>query len=223
MSTLQESLKFLLELKENNNREWMEANKKRYQSVRAGFEGMIADLIQKIGAFDADIAGLQVKECVFRINRDVRFSNDKSPYKITFSAYIGKGGKKAEKAGYYLQISPAGSFLAGGRFMPASEDLKKIRQEIDYNADAFLQLIQAPDFKKYFGTLSGEALARAPKGYPLDHPLVDYLKKKSFLMEYPITKTPDSFEALSQEAAQVFKAMKPLNDFLNAAVEWVED
>ena len=102
MSTLQDSLKFLSELKENNSREWMEANKKRYQSVRAGFEEMVTSLIQKIGAFDPDIAGLQVKECVFRINRDVRFSNDKSPYKITFSAYIGKGGKKAEKAGYYL-------------------------------------------------------------------------------------------------------------------------
>lgn len=223
MSTLQDSLKFLSELKENNSREWMEANKKRYQSVRAGFEEMIASLIQKIGAFDPDIAGLQVKECVFRINRDVRFSNDKSPYKITFSAYIGKGGKKAEKAGYYLQISPAGSFLAGGRFMPSSEDLKKIRQEIDYNADAFLQLMQAADFKKYFGSLSGEALARAPKGYPIDHPMVDFLKMKSFLMEFPLAKAPASYEELSQQAAQVFKAMKPMNDFLNAAVEWVED
>lgn len=213
-------LSFLADLAQNNTRDWMQAHKKVYQQAKKDFEVLTTDVIEEVVAFDPGIEGLTAKDCVFRLNRDIRFSKDKSPYKLNFGASITKGGRKSHWAGYYLQIQPGGeSFMAGGSYMPASENLAKIRQEIDYNPDDFRKLLAADDFKKYFGELTGESVKTSPKGYSRDNPNIDLLRRKSFIMWHKITDKQVTSKNYKRLIAQVFQAMKPLNDFLNTAME----
>lgn len=213
-------LSFLADLAQNNTRDWMQEHKKVYQQAKKDFEVLITDIIEEVAAFDPNIEGLTAKDCVFRLNRDIRFSKDKSPYKLNFGASITKGGRKSHWAGYYLQIQPGGeSFMAGGSYMPASENLAKIRQEIDYNADDFRKLLAADDFKKYFDELTGESVKTSPKGYSKDNPNIDLLRRKSFIMWHKITDKQVTSKNYKKLIVQVFQAMKPLNDFLNTAME----
>ena len=213
-------LSFLTDLAQNNTRDWMHANKKVYQQAKQDFEALTIELIDEMVAFDPDIEGLVAKDCVFRLNRDIRFSKDKSPYKLNFGASITKGGRKSHWSGYYVQIQPNGeSFMAGGSYMPASENLAKIRQEIDYNADEFRKLIAADDFKKYFGELMGEQVKTSPKGYKKDNPNIDLLRYKSFTMWHKITDKQVLGKNYKKQILEVFQAMKPVNDFLNTAME----
>ncbi|OJJ15855.1 TIGR02453 family protein [marine bacterium AO1-C] len=213
-------LNFLTDLAQNNNRDWMHENKKVYQQAKKDFEALTTEIIEEIAAFDPAIEGLTAKDCVFRLNRDIRFSKDKSPYKLNFGASITKGGRRSHWAGYYLQIQPNGeSFMAGGSYMPAGENLAKIRQEIDYNADDFRKLLEADDFKKYFKELEGESVKTAPKGYKKDNPNIDLLRRKSFIMWHKITDKQVRAKDYKKLIVNVFQAMKPVNDFLNVAME----
>ena len=133
--------KFLNDLAQHNEREWMQEHKESYLESKATVSVLVGNLIDQIGQFDSGIPGLTLKDCMFRINRDIRFSNNKAPYKINFGAAITPGGRKTGNPTYYLHISPGKSMLAGGVYMPDAVHLKKIRQEIDYNADGL---------KKYF-------------------------------------------------------------------------
>ena len=102
-----EIMQFLTELKQNNNREWFQANKNRYDSLRKGFIDEVQQLIDRIALFDPEIAGLEAKDCLFRIYRDIRFSPDKTPYKIHFAAYMAScGGRGSERGGYYIHLEP---------------------------------------------------------------------------------------------------------------------
>ncbi len=207
-------LDFLSSLAKNNNREWFLSEQDTYLECRRQFTEFINRLIEEIGVFDSTLAGLEAKNCIFRINRDLRFSKDKTPYKTNFSAYLANGGKKSPKAGYYFHLEPGKSFIAGGIWMPPSDILHKIRQEIDYNQEEFTELTDSDSFKKYFGTLEGERLKSVPKGYSSDHPLIDTLRLKSFLMsaELPDKKLQDSKE---KELIKLFEAMHPVNQFIN--------
>ncbi|HEX5002938.1 MAG TPA: DUF2461 domain-containing protein [Bacteroidia bacterium] len=216
------TLKFLKELKANNNRDWFMANKPRYETVKSEFELFIEPLLKQISKFDPSVSGLTPKDCIFRIYRDVRFSKDKSPYKTHIGAYISGSGKKTEvheKAGYYIHIEPGASMLAGGAYVPGTGWLKAIRQEIDYNQKEFLSLIRSKNFKTLFGELDGEKLSKVPKGYDATHPLIDLLKYKSFLaVHYSPDKTVVS-DAFLSHAANVFKNISPLNGFLNRCLD----
>jgi uncharacterized protein (TIGR02453 family) len=145
---------FLTKLKKNNNKEWFDKNRPEYEIAKNNFKEFISELILSIAKFDSSVKMLEPKNCIFRINRDIRFSNDKTPYKINMGASIGPGGKKSYDAGYYIHIQPGGSFLAGGVWQPPAPQLNAIRQEIDYNAAEFKKLVSNKDFKKYFGSLS---------------------------------------------------------------------
>ena len=216
----QNILSFLTDLAQNNNREWMQENKKIYLQAKKDFEDLTTEIIDEISAFDPQIEGLTAKECVFRLNRDIRFSKNKSPYKLNFGASITRGGRKSHWAGYYLQIQPNGeSFMAGGSYMPVGENLAKIRQEIDYNADELRKLLAADDFKKYFKELEGDSVKTAPKGYKKDNPNIDLLRRKSFIMWYKVTDKQVLGKNYKNQIVQVFQAMKPVNDFLNMAME----
>ncbi|EAY28599.1 DUF2461 domain-containing protein [Microscilla marina] len=216
----QNILRFLADLAQNNTREWMQDNKKVYQQAKKDFEEFTSEVIEEIATFDPNITGLTAKDCLFRLHRDVRFSKDKSPYKLNFGASITKGGRKSHWAGYYLQIQPGGeSFMAGGCYMPASENLAKIRQEIDYNAEEFRKLLAADGFKKYFGTLSGEQVKTSPKGYKKDNPNIDLLRHKSFTMWHKVTDKQVLSKNYKTLIVHAFEAMKPVNDFLNTAME----
>src|SRR6266480_2770376 len=131
------TLKFLKDLKKHNNKAWFDANRAAYETAKIDFENFIQSLLDRHGKNDADLTDLLARKCMFRINRDIRFSKDKSPYKTNFGASMDKGGKKSGFAGYYFHLEPGKSFVGGGLWMPAPDVVKKVRQEIDYCFDEF--------------------------------------------------------------------------------------
>lgn len=137
----QNTLTFLSNLKKNNHKDWFEKNRNHYEDAKNNFLAFVTEVIALVEKIDPSIVGLEAKKCVFRINRDVRFSKDKSPYKTNMGASISKGGKKIQCAGYYFHLEPNNTFIAGGLWMPPAEQLQKLRQEIDYNFDEFKKII----------------------------------------------------------------------------------
>ncbi|HEY4785942.1 MAG TPA: DUF2461 domain-containing protein, partial [Bacteroidales bacterium] len=154
---LEKSLSFLTVLKDNNYKEWFHENKPLYEEAKKEFESFVSLLIKEIKAIDGDIGYPEPKDCIFRIFRDIRFSNDKTPYKTNFGAFMAKGGnRKSEYGGYYFHLEPGNSLLAGGIWMPQPGILKAIREEIFHNIDEFLAIIESKEFKKQFGELDRE-------------------------------------------------------------------
>lgn len=213
---------FLRDLKTNNNRDWFEANRPRYQEARKDFERYLKNLIPQIAAFDKTVANLTAKQAMFRIFRDVRFSKDKTPYKPNFGAALMKGGRKSYFAGYYLHIEAGNSFLGGGMYMPESPVLKAVREEIYYNPAKFKSLISSPEFKKLFTELYGEKLKTAPKGYDKDFEYIDLLRYKSYTMVHNVDDETITSKDFTHYALEIFKAMVPVNHFLNEAAKDVD-
>lgn len=215
------TLKFLNSLKKNNNKPWFDENRKQYDVVRAEFMEMVSDIIKHIAKFEPAIGTQAAKDCVFRINRDVRFSKDKSPYKSHFSCYFNKAGKKSNGAGYYLHIEPGKSFAGGGIWMPEPQVLANIRQELDYNFKDFKKIIGNSRFKKTFagGVQSEENLIRPPKGYDEQNPAIEFLKMKSFIVSHPFTDAQVLSNNFVKDITATFAAMKPLVDYLNTAID----
>ncbi len=215
------SIHFLKELENNNNKPWFDENRSRYEATKAGLEKLVSSLIPAIAAFDEPIGTLQVKDCTFRINRDVRFSKNKSPYKNNMGASFSRGGKKADVAGYYFHFQPGKSFAGGGFYLPQPAQLAKIRQELDYGFTEWKTLLDNKTFKKYFpdGVDGIDTLIRPPKGYDENNPAIHYLKMKSFIVSKPLTDAELQSKSLVKDIAKTFEAMKPMLDFLNRAVE----
>jgi uncharacterized protein (TIGR02453 family) len=211
------TLEFLNSLKHNNNREWFLKNQSGYKEAKINFESFVQDIISGITDFEPILRGLEVKNCVYRINRDIRFSNDKTLYKSHMGAFIVRGGKKnGDKfAGYYFHIEPGNSIIAGGAYMPPSPWLNAIRENISEEPEKFLKIISDKNFIKYFGQIEGEKLKSAPKGYKADHPLIDHLKFKSYLVSNDVTDEDVLDPGYLNYVLNVFKSMKPLNDFLS--------
>ncbi|GAB2539431.1 DUF2461 domain-containing protein [Rufibacter soli] len=210
----QSTLDFVRDLRQNNQREWFEQNRSRYEDARKDFISFLTTLLEGAAAFEPALEGQQPKDLMFRIYRDVRFSHDKRPYKDHICAYMAEGGRKTINPGFYLHISPNdGSFLAGGVWMPPAPELKAIRQEIDYNYEELKALLNSPDFKKYFGGLGGDKLKTTPKGYESDNPAIDLLRHKSWNTTYMLTDDVVTSERLYDECLAAMKAVKPLNDF----------
>ena len=176
------TLTFLKSLALNNNREWFSVHKNDYDLARENVFQFTSAVIAGLSKFDSGIpAELQPKDCVMRIYRDIRFSNDKTPYKTNFGIAISANGKNFKGPGYYIHIQPGSSFVAGGSWFPAAEELKAIRQEIDYNGSDLRTIVDSSSFKSVFGELDREgALKTTPKGYPTDHEYIEWLKLKSF-------------------------------------------
>ena len=217
------TISFLKALKKNNNKPWFDKNREKYLDAKQNFEEFVALLLQKMVLFDEDLKDLSVKECSFRINRDIRFSKNKTPYKINFSAYFSRGGKKSIYSGYYFHLQPGGnSFAGGGLWRPEASELKKVRQEIDYCFPEFKKIINAPTFKKNYGELArdeNQMLVKVPKGYEKENPAADFLRMKSFVASKNIPDTGLTQAILSREIIQSFKALMPLVKFLNRAFE----
>jgi uncharacterized protein (TIGR02453 family) len=212
-------LNFLEELAANNHKEWMDENRKRYNGVREEFIALVDALLLELKKYDPALSTITGKECIFRINRDVRFSKDKSPYKINMSAFISPEGKKTMGPGYYLHIQPGGSFLAGGIYMPPNDVLKKIRQEIDYNPEPFASFLADERVKQVYGSISGESLVRPPKGYSEDHPQIDLLKMKSFIVEHPLSDKEVLSSNFLSQIAESFLLMLPMHQYLRLAMD----
>jgi uncharacterized protein (TIGR02453 family) len=216
------TIQFLQQLKLNNNKPWFDANRKTYEAAKADYLQFVTQVLEKLQAKDASLANITAKDCVFRINRDVRFSKDKSPYKTNFGASFSKGGKKVMAAGYYFHCEPNSCFIGGGLWMPMAPELKKVRQEIDYCFDEFKKIVTHKKFVKTFGELSTQddaLLTRPPKGYTDDNPAIAYLKYKSFVATTPLANEVLTSKKLVQQVVDTFTVMQPLIQFLNRAIE----
>lgn len=214
------TLDFLIKLKKNNNKEWFDKNRPQYELIKIEFKNFINELIASIAKFDPSVKHLEAKDCIFRINRDVRFSSNKAPYKTNIAAFISPEGKKSISAGYYIHIQPGNCFLASGMWMPPAPQLSAVRQEIDYNADEFRKIILSKEFKKHFKELSQEDKVKTtPKGYEKTHPEIEFIKLKSFIA----MKAIDDKEVLSKNfiksICSSFEVAHPLNAFLRRACD----
>ena len=215
-----QTFQFLSDLSANNHREWFADNKKRYDAALAEMKQLAKEWIEGAATFEEDAVDNDPAKAIFRIYRDTRFSTDKTPYKNHFGLVIGRGGRTSNWAAYYLHISPGASFLAGGKWMPVGDELKKIRQEIDYNHLQLTDIFNQSDFKTIFGDMDREmVLKKAPKDYPTDHPAIEWLKLKSFTVSCEFSDE----EVLSSEFIRLLirntRIMMPFIQFLNAALE----
>lgn len=217
------ALQFLTKLKKNNSREWFNQHRDEYDAAKENFIELVNQILANTGQFDEDLSLLTYKDCIFRINRDVRFSKNKDPYKNNMAAYFVKGGKKSWLAGYYFHCEPGGkSFIGGGLYGGEPNQIKKVRQEIDYNWEEFKSILENKVFKKLFGDLSkeeGMSLIREPKGYEKDNPAIEYIKLKNFIVAVPVTDEELTDKKLIKKIVSCFAAMQPLLRFLNRAME----
>ena len=217
-----QTLKFLSGLKKNNNKDWFDKHRVQYEAARIDFSNFIQLLIDELQQLDPTITGLSSRDCMFRINRDIRFSKDKRPYKSNFGASIKRGGRKSGFAGYYFHCEPGQSFAGGGLWMPEAAQLKKLRQEIDYNWEEFQQIIKEKSFKKTFGDLYlGDELrlSTMPKGYEKDNPAAAYLKLKCFIAETTFADEELTRSDLHKKTIAAFKALQPLLHFINRSLD----
>lgn len=211
---------YLSELSKNNNREWYHAHKEDYKKANAEFEALLQALMLEIGSFDSSILNYAPKELTFKLVRDTRFSHDKSPYNPAFRAHISSKGKLPVPVGYYLMIKPGNqSFLGGGLFADMFKDATRlVRDYIVQNGEEWERVIHEPEFEQRF-TVQGTALKNVPSGYEKEHPQAEYLKFKSWYLEYPVADAEfGDGEAFLHHAVRVFQIMKPFNDYLNRAL-----
>jgi len=215
------TIKFLKDLKKNNNKPWFEAHRKEYEAAKIDFATFIQAVIDKHSKSDPTIKSIVAKDCMFRINRDVRFSKDKSPYKTNMGAYINCGGKKSVFAGYYFHFEPGQCFVGGGLWMPMPPELNKVRQEIDYNLDAFKKIMTSKKFKTVYKDLSHDkeyVLSRVPKGYEPTNPAAEYLKMKSFVSMASLKDSDLTSKDLVKKTTNAFEALQPLIEFINESL-----
>jgi uncharacterized protein (TIGR02453 family) len=218
---MDKTLKFLSKLKKNNDRDWFKANKSEYEAAREEFTEVVEKVIAGIAAFDPSVIGIAAEDCLFRIYRDVRFSKDKSPYKTAFGAYISPGGRQSMEPGYYIHAEPKASFLAGGMHMPQPAELLAVRNVIAADPKALQKIENGATFKKYFGKIDAHgSLKTAPKGFDPEHPAIEYLRLKGYTVSFDLKKDADVKDPkFPANAVRIFKAMKPLIDFLRSATE----
>ncbi|WP_031527086.1 DUF2461 domain-containing protein [Dyadobacter crusticola] len=209
------TLHFLSQLAENNNREWFQENRGRYDEARADMEKLVGYLISEVGKFQ-DLGNLQVKECLLRINRDIRFSKNKAPYKNNLAAGIGPGGKSSGKVDYYIQIQPGDqTFLGGGMWETTPEQLARFRQEVDYNAEELKAIIEETEFRSFFPEIHGDTLKTTPKGYPKDHPEIELLKRKQLFFVHRFTDKEVASRDFEKMILKGIKLLKPFADYMN--------
>ena len=215
-----EALHFISDLKANNNTEWMHANKKRYEAYKKDYHNFIAAILLEMKAFDKALEPLEVKNCTFRINRDIRFSKDKTPYKTHISVWLSTNKSIKNSPGYYLHLDDTESFAAGGMYCPEPAELKKIRKEIAFFYEDLNVVLENKNFKKEFKNLSqADALKRPPKDFDTNHPAIELLKLKSFTASVKVEKSDCLNANFAKIIAQKLILLQPLNQFLNRALE----
>lgn len=222
----QTSLDFLKELKENNTKEWFEQNRNLYENYKSDILELTENLLTELSKFDETISNAQLnpKKCITRVNRDLRFTKDKTPYKNYVLLVFNKNGFHGNTAGYYLQIEPNSNFLGGGIWQTTSELLKKIRSEIDYSFSDINNIITSNKFKNTFpnGIQGVGKLKRIPQGYEESNPASELLKMKGFCTKEVITDKLLTSKNCIESIVDVFKTSKPLIDYINKAIEYEE-
>ncbi|MFZ4671066.1 MAG: DUF2461 domain-containing protein [Flavobacterium sp.] len=216
-----EALQFLTDLIANNNTEWMHTNKKRYENYKKEYHNYIASILNEMKPLDESLELLEVKNCTFRINRDIRFSKDKSPYKTNMGVWLTQNKFRKNSPGYYIHFEKGNSFIAGGVWCPESEELKKIRKEIAFFHEDLEAIVNDYNFKKEFISITqneSNSLKNAPKGFEPNHPAIEFLKLKSFTASEKIDDELFTNKDFSKVIAQKLIVLKPLNEFLTRAL-----
>ncbi|MFV8360333.1 DUF2461 domain-containing protein [Flavobacterium sp. LS1P3] len=215
------TLQFLDDLKANNNRDWFLENKKRYEAVKKEYQQLVGDFLDTMKPLDPSLEMLEVKNCTFRINRDIRFSKDKTPYKSHLGVWLSSGAKGMNRSGYYIHLEKGASFIAGGLYCPEAVDLKKMRKEIAYFYDDLEAILNEKDFKKEFKDFDRnekDTLKNPPRGYEKEHPAIEFLKLKSFECSQRIDISEVSKKDFVATMSKKLITLKPLNDFINRAL-----
>ncbi|SOD20461.1 DUF2461 domain-containing protein [Pedobacter xixiisoli] len=213
------TLNFLRELAENNNREWFAKNKHLYEDAKLDLFALTAPLIKELAAIDSEFsADTEPKKCLLRIYRDVRFSLNKDPYKKNYGIAFDVKGYGPTTPSYYLHLEPNNCFFGAGFWMPESKVVKSIREEIDYSGNEFLEAINGKDYKAIFSLSKDDTLKKAPKGYEMDHPMIEYLRLKSFIAIYPLKEEEFYKNDIVDKLTDAFKAVQPFITFLRKAV-----
>lgn len=210
---------FLKDLKKNNTKEWFDKNRDMYREVYENFEEFTQNLIDSISQFDPSIASshLLAKDCIPRLNRDLRFTKDKSPYKTYLYTVISSGGRKSGNAVYYVMLDPDKCCFGAGSFQPDPDKLKKLRQEIDYNFEEWIKIAEDPKFKTAFpdGIITQESLQKVPNGFDAANPAATFLKMKGFFVRQYYA---DSFFLKKDNFKDIVERLKTcleLNKFVN--------
>ena len=208
MTIQPDTIKFLKSISKNNNRDWFQKNKAKYEAAL----GNIKEFVKAVEA------GLNEKDVIeksktFRIYRDVRFSKDKSPYKEYFGSSFTRAGA-SRRGGYYVHLEPGNNFVGGGFWAPNPADLKRIRDEIAMDDKPMRKIISSKNFKKYFGELQGEAVKTAPKGFSKDHPAIDLIRMKQFTVSRQFSDDEVLNKNFKKEVVKTFEAMRPYFDYM---------
>jgi len=228
-------IRFLRQVMANNNRGWFQEHKAEYEAAKAEFERGVAQAIERVITFDEEIVHVAVKDCTYRFYRDTRFSADKSPYKNHMGAYINAKGKKALRGGYYIHLEPDHCLVAVGNYWLPTNILTACRNEMMANTAEWLRCVEREDFKEYFGTPQGVAdgvsawdqpqgfgltkLKTCPAGFPKDWPHVDYLRLKDYCCWHAVSNDIFEGDGWLDEMEKMFRAAKPMMDFMNAVID----
>ncbi len=203
------TLKFLKDLGKNNNREWFQEHKDLYEQTLQNVKGMAEEVKKNLSKKD-----LIEEAKVFRIYRDVRFAKDKAPYKTNMGVHFTRATKQL-RGGYYLHIEPGNSFAGGGFWAPSPEDLKRIRDEFAFDAKPIRKITASKTFVKYFGALGGDELKTAPSGYDKNHPAIDLIRKKQYVVMRKFTDKEVADKGFTKEVVLTFEAMRPYFDYMS--------
>ena len=216
---MKNAIAFLKKIKKNNNTPWMHAHKDEYLIAKKEFEFLVQEFIVRLQEWDPQLPHMEIKDCTFRFNRDIRFSDNKNPYKENFGGFFSYGGKKGNLPGYYLHISPKESFLAGGVWLPEANELLSIRRYLVKHGDKLKKILKDKKFKKIFGELNTDyVLKRPPKGFSEDTDHIQFLKYKSFTVSSPLTLEQVLKPGFGKFAVEQMKVLKPFNHFFSVAV-----
>jgi uncharacterized protein (TIGR02453 family) len=211
---LEPALRFLDELRQNNNKAWFDQHRAEYETARGEYEQFLTVLIDEFRVPD-QLQGLTARECIARIYRDIRFSKDKSPYKTNLGALVAPGGWKSSAFGYYVSIEPRGrSMVAGGLYNPTPEQIQRFREAVDEDAAAFKAVTGAAVFLQAFGAVQGERLKTAPKGFDRAHPELELLQLKQIMVVHNFTDQEVVANDFAPRVANLFRAMKPFLNYL---------
>ncbi len=206
------NIEFLKQVKKNNNRDWFNSNKERYQKEHENIVAFADALLMEMNKHDV-IENPTGKKSLHRIYRDTRFSKEKTPYKTNWSGGFTRA-TKSRRGGYYFHIEPGNTFVAGGFWGPDPKDLKRIREEFAYDATPFRKILKSKSFVKTFGTLRGEQIKTTPKGFDAKNPAIDLLRYKQFIVLKKFSDKEMLSENFVKQMSDAFKAMRPFVDYM---------
>lgn len=223
---MKEIINFLRDLQKNNNREWFNANKPRYQEAQKKWNDFCLELIDEVGKFDESIAKLTLRDCTYRIYRDTRFSHDKSPYKTHFGVFLCPGGKKSMHAGYYFHLGtgtsneyPESFMIAAGNYCYDTKTVKLLREDISMGWEEFRDEIIGKVDKRFEVDMEG-ALKRVPREFDAEAPYADWMRLKSYCLNMYADEKFVTSPNLVKRLAEIFRSAKPFNDYINRAVDY---